>query len=61
MILVGGSLYLVQLAKDYSQNSFIIPFMFSIALFLEYALLAFILIRNARSLQRTLHELIAPD
>ena len=61
MILVGGSLYLVQLAKDYSQNSFMIPFMFSIALFLEYAILAFILIRNARGLQRTLLELVSTD
>lgn len=50
LILVGGSLYLVQLARDYSQNSFMIPFLFSIALFLEYFILAYIIIRNAKSL-----------
>lgn len=48
LILVGGSLYLVQLAQNYSQSSTIIPFLFAIALLFEYAILALVTIRNTR-------------
>ena len=61
LILVGGSLYLVQLARNYSQTSTIIPFLFLLAMFFEYVFIAFFTIRNTLYLKRLLAELVSPD
>ena len=61
LILVGGSLYLVQLARNYSQTSTIIPFLFLIGMSLTYAVIAFVTIKNTLALKQLLQDLISPE
>lgn len=61
LVFVGGSLYLAQLAQNYSQTSTIIPFLFAIGMLIEYTVLAYVTIKNTLTLRKTLGELIAPD
>lgn len=61
LILVGGSLYLVQLARNYSNTQKVITFLFLIAMFLTYAIIGFITIRNTWNLKKQLNDLIPRD
>ena len=59
VMIVGGSLYLLQLAKNYSQyDQSIFPSLFDFALLLEYMVLFYINIRNLKKEIKKLQTIV---
>lgn len=58
-MILGGSLYLLELAKNYSDYDYnLLPFIFEMILCLEYIFLCFIAIRNTRKQVGKLRTLV---